>query len=92
MKLRAYVILFLLGLFLAVGVASLQDLPGYMDSDYYFAGGLQLLQGNGFTEPFLWNYLDDPVGIPHPSHAYWFPLASILANLYPRPIGCTGHR
>jgi hypothetical protein len=71
--------LFFLGLLFAFGVASLQALPGYLDSDYYYVGGLQLVQGKGFTEPFLWNYLDEPEGIPHPSHAYWFPLASILA-------------
>ena len=48
------------GLAMAIGIASLQSLPGYLDSDYYFAGGLQLVEGKGFTEPYLWNYLDDP--------------------------------
>ena len=66
---------------MAIGIASLQSLPGYMDSDYYFAGGLQLVEGNGFTEPYLWNYLDGPTGLPHPSHAYWLPLSSILAAI-----------
>ncbi len=76
---RTMLPLFILGLIVALGIASIQDLPGYLDSDYYFAGGLQLVRGKGFTEPYLWNYLDDPTGIPHPSHTYWFPLASILA-------------
>jgi hypothetical protein len=31
------------------------------------------------SEPVLWNYLDDPSGLPHPSHAYWMPLPSFLA-------------
>ena len=79
MSWRTYAILFVLGLVVAVGVASLQDLPGYLDSDYYYVGGLQLVDGKGFTEPFLWNYLDDPAGLPHPSHTYWLPLSSILA-------------
>ncbi|MFZ5822705.1 MAG: hypothetical protein ACOYYJ_22665 [Chloroflexota bacterium] len=78
---RAYAFLFLLGLAAALAVASFQDYPGYMDSDYYFAGGLQLAQGRGFTEPYLWNYLDDPAGLPHPSHTYWLPLSSILAAI-----------
>jgi len=52
-----------------------------MDADYYFAGGIQLANGNGFTEPYLWNYLDDPAGLPHPSHTYWMPLASIVSAL-----------
>jgi len=50
-----------------------------MDADYYYATGVQLAKGEGFTEPFLWNYLDAPEGIPHPSHGYWLPLASLLA-------------
>jgi len=50
-----------------------------MDADYYYAGGIQLANGDGFTEPYLWNYLDDPTGLPHASHLYWMPLASILA-------------
>jgi hypothetical protein len=81
MSWRTYTILFTLGLVVLSGVASLQELPGYLDSDYYFVGGLQLVEGKGFTEPFLWNYLDDPAGLPHPSHTYWLPLSSILAAI-----------
>jgi hypothetical protein len=81
MNWRIYALLFVLGLAVALGTASLQDLPGYLDSDYYFVGGLQLVEGKGFSEPFLWNYLDDPVGLPHPSHTYWYPLSSILAAI-----------
>jgi hypothetical protein len=72
-------ILYLLGLLVAVVVAFLQNSPGYMDADYYMAGGLRLVQGHGFSEIILWNYLDDPAGLPHPSHSYWMPLASIIA-------------
>ena len=79
MNWRIYSFLFLLGLTVSLGTASLQEMPGYLDSDYYFAGGLQLADGEGFTEPFLWNYLDDPEGLPHPSHTYWYPLSSMLA-------------
>jgi len=71
--------LFGLGLLVAVIIASFQDVPGYMDADYYYAGGVRLAGGNGFSEPFLWNYLDDPDGLPHPSHTYWMPLASLVA-------------
>jgi hypothetical protein len=52
-----------------------------MDADYYFAGGTQLARGHGFTEPYIWNYLDDPTGLPHPSHTYWMPLASMVSAL-----------
>ena len=81
MTIRTYLILFLIALAFSIGVASLQSTPGYMDADYYYATGIQLAQGEGFTEPFLWNYLDDPSGLPHPSHAYWMPLTSIISAL-----------
>ncbi len=83
MKRRDYFLLALLGLAAVALVGAFQLSPGYMDADYYYAGGLQLAAGRGFTEPYLWNYLDDPAGLPHPSHAYWMPLASLLAALVP---------
>ena len=58
-----------------------RTLPGYMDADYYFAGGIQLANGKGFTEPYIWNYLSDPQQLPNPSHTYWMPLASIVSAL-----------
>lgn len=79
MKWHYYLILFALGLAVPFAVSRFQNLPGYMDADYYFAGGLQLANGNGFHEPYLWNYLDDPQGLPHPSHTYWMPLSSIIS-------------
>jgi len=60
-------------------VVALQPVPGYMDADYYYAGGKQLASGHGFSDPFLWNYLDHPQGLPHPSNSYWNPLASMVA-------------
>ena len=81
MKFIHYIFLFLFGLGTVLVVACFRISPGYMDADYYFAGGLQLAQGHGFSEPFLWNYLDMPEGIPHPSHTYWMPFPSILAML-----------
>ncbi len=76
---RLVILLYLLGAGLAALAALGQPVPGYMDADYYFAGGLRIAEGSGFTEPFLWNYLDDPTGLPHPSHLYWMPLASLVA-------------
>lgn len=76
---RDLLLLFFCGLLFTSAVAWFQAAPGYMDADYYFAGGLRLVQGHGFTETYLWNYLDHPQSLPHPSHGYWFPLASILA-------------
>jgi len=81
MNWRHYVILFAFGLLVPFAISRFQNLPGYMDADYYFAGGAELAKGNGFTEPYLWNYLDDPQGLPHPSHTYWMPLASIVSAI-----------
>ncbi|MGQ9501174.1 MAG: ArnT family glycosyltransferase [Anaerolineae bacterium] len=53
--------------------------PGYMDAAYSYDIALNLVRGNGLQEPFLWNYLDDPPGLPHPSHLYWMPLSTLLA-------------
>jgi hypothetical protein len=79
MKRRDLFFLFLAGLIFNVCIAWFQHAPGYMDADYYYAGGLRLVQGHGFTETYLWNYLDNPQSLPHPSHAYWYPFASLLA-------------
>ena len=76
---RDLLILFVLGLAVPLVIARFQSLPGYMDADYYFGGGIQLARGNGFNEPYLWNYLADPQGLSTPSHAYWMPLASLVA-------------
>jgi hypothetical protein len=76
---RDLLLLFLLGLAVPLVIAQFQSLPGYMDADYYFGGGIQLARGDGFNEPYLWNYLADPQGLPTPSHAYWMPLASLVA-------------
>jgi hypothetical protein len=72
-------LLFVLGLLVSLGVTFFQRVPGYTDAEYYYGGGLRLFEGQGFSEMILWNYLDDPAGLPHPSHAYWMPLPSILA-------------
>ncbi|HEY9076954.1 MAG TPA: hypothetical protein VIO61_10490 [Anaerolineaceae bacterium] len=70
-------------LFLAgVGTASLaahfESVPGYMDADYYYVTGRELFRGNGFSEPFLWNYLSSPNRLPAVSHTYWMPLSSLI--------------
>lgn len=70
-----------LGLGFAILVTLLQTSPGYMDSEYYYANAIQLVEGKGLFEPFLWNYLDKPAGIPHPAFTYWMPLPSFFAAL-----------
>ena len=58
--------------------------PGYPDSFYYSAVARSLASGQGFSVPYLWNFID--VGsvvpahgvLPIPSNAHWMPLASII--------------
>jgi hypothetical protein len=71
--------LFVLALAVRLITAVLIPRPGYMDAAYYAAGAVHLARGGGLSEPFLWNYLDNPAGIPHPGFLYWMPLPSLLA-------------
>jgi len=76
---RDYLFLLILALIVPLTVAAFQHVPGYMDAAYYYADGTQLASGHGFREPFIWNYLDHPQGLPHPANAYWYPMASLVA-------------
>lgn len=50
-----------------------------MDAAYYYVNAVNLAEGRGFVEDFVWNYLNEPGLPPQPSHLYWMPLTSILA-------------
>ncbi|MFQ5922260.1 MAG: hypothetical protein ACE5M4_05400 [Anaerolineales bacterium] len=71
--------LYVIGLVVCGAAALRIQSPGYMDADYYYATAQQLIDGQGLTEPFLWNHLDDPASLPHVSHLYWMPLPSLLS-------------
>ena len=81
MKKTDTLILSVLQLCILLLVAHYQTIPGNIDADYYFMGGVRLAQGHGFTENYIWNYFNDPVSLPQPSHGYWLPLASIVTAL-----------
>jgi len=84
---RDAALVFALALAVRIAFVLPQAQPGYMDAYYYTVGAQQLAAGRGFTEPFIWNYLDNPSGLPQPSHQYWMPLPSILAALSMRVFG-----
>ena len=77
--LRDTAILVLAGLLSFLPALIFQQVPGYMDAEYYFAGALNLYHGQGFFESYIWNTLNLPPELPAPSHTYWMPLPSILA-------------
>lgn len=87
---RGYLLLGLIGIAAAAIPAFFQQSPGYMDADYYYIGARRLVEGRGFSEMILWNYLDDPTGLPHPSHGYWMPFTSLLAALGMALTGSSG--
>lgn len=71
-------ILLVLGLGFQAIWALLLTYPTYMDAFYYATNGARLANGYGFTEQIIWQYLDQPTGLPTPSHSYWMPLTSII--------------
>lgn len=81
MKPGKWVLLGAGGLLVTILVAFFQTVPGYMDAEYYYAGGMRIANNLWKTEPFIWNYLDNPAGLPHVSFTYWMPLASVLAGI-----------
>ncbi|MEZ6074075.1 MAG: hypothetical protein R3C10_28305 [Pirellulales bacterium] len=69
----------LLGIASIVGIVLLVviDEPGYTDA-YYYNAVQRLADGDGLTDPYLWNFLNAPDELPVPSHTYWMPLSSLL--------------
>ncbi|MGD2179357.1 MAG: hypothetical protein PVG71_16225, partial [Anaerolineae bacterium] len=76
---RDVVCLLTVGVLVRLLTASAITRPGYMDAAYYTAGAVSMARSGGFSEPFIWNYLSDPSGLPHPGFLYWMPLSSFLA-------------
>jgi len=64
--------------------------PTYMDAYYYTTNGQQLAMGAGFEEMIIWQFLDNPEGVPTPSHTYWMPLTSIIVSIGYRLTGTFG--
>ena len=79
MRLKDYSLLFVLGLLVFTLAAIFERVPGYMDADYYYAGAVRLAHGDGWVEPYLWNYLNNPPSLPQPAFGYWMPLVSLVA-------------
>ena len=75
---RAYLTLFLITVAFRLATALPLTYAGYMDASYAMHVAENLARGRCFVEDVLWNYLDHPMGLPHPSNLYWMPLPSIL--------------
>lgn len=75
---RDYALLLVLVLAFRVVTALPLQQAGYMDASYYMHVAENLAAGRGLVENVIWNYLDEPQGLPHPSNLYWMPLPSLL--------------
>jgi hypothetical protein len=78
---RDPLLVFVLALIVRTLAALPQEQPHYFDAYYYHDVAENLYVGRGFVEDFIWNYLDAPSTVTHPSNLYWTPLSSILAWL-----------
>ncbi len=52
--------------------------PGIADPNHYYNMGLRLLDGQGFTIDYVWQYNIPPAAIVHPED-HWMPLAALIA-------------
>ncbi len=78
---RVYLGLYVLALVIRLALAWPVTGPSYFDSAYYANAAESLVAGHRLTDQVIWNYLDDPAGLPRPSQLYWLPLDTWLAAL-----------
>jgi hypothetical protein len=81
MTYRRYAALFIIGVLVLLVIAAIETVPGYMDADYYYVMGLRIASNHGWSEPIIWNYLNDPQALPQPAFTYWMPFAAIFAGM-----------
>ncbi|OQB28499.1 MAG: hypothetical protein BWY10_00433 [Chloroflexi bacterium ADurb.Bin180] len=71
---------------IAVGVRTATALqlaaPSSFDAQYYYLVAKNLVAGRGLVVDALWQFLDRPVGFPHPAGGVWLPLPSLLQALF----------
>jgi hypothetical protein len=76
---KKYILLSFLSIIILGIFTYFQRAPGYMDAEYYFGMGLRIANSKSLSEPYIWNYLTEPVGIPHPGFSFWMPLPAFLS-------------
>lgn len=79
MKKSDYGILFVVALAFFGLIATLQQVPGYMDAEYYFGQSARITVHHDLIEPFVWNYLNNPTSVTVPGFAFWLPMTSFAA-------------
>ncbi len=67
------------------------NFPGIADPNHYYNMGVRLVEGDGFTINYIWQYNDNYASIVHPDD-YWVPLTGILAALPMKFFGIGVHQ
>jgi hypothetical protein len=55
--------------------------PGDNDAVFYYTVAESLASGRGFQVDYIWHYLSQPAGLPHPANDYWMPLTAVIISL-----------
>lgn len=82
---RDLIVLGAVALVARAAAALVVDWPPFTDPAYYSLIAERLADGQGFTTPVLWSFLEvgsrlpDPAVLPVPSNAHWMPLTSIVS-------------
>ncbi|PKO05576.1 MAG: hypothetical protein CVU41_10915 [Chloroflexi bacterium HGW-Chloroflexi-3] len=78
MRKRDLILLYFVALIILSLTLIFQPDPGYMDSEFYYLGARQIINGS-LEIPVIWNYLDNTSSFPAPIFSYWMPFPSFLA-------------
>ncbi len=81
MSWKNYLICALISLIVLLCLVWFQNVPGYMDAEYYYSMGLRIAKSGEFSEPFVWNYLSGANSVPHSGFDYWMPLPALVAAI-----------
>ncbi|MEL7435219.1 MAG: glycosyltransferase family 39 protein [Chloroflexota bacterium] len=60
-------------------VYSTGNAPDFFDAYYHYHVAENLATGDGFTEDFVWVYINPPERLPAPAYRYWMPATSWIA-------------
>lgn len=61
-------------------VYSTSNQPDFFDAHYHYHVGENLATGAGFTEDFVWVYINPPQSLPAPAYRYWMPATAWIAS------------
>jgi len=78
---KKYIWAFLIGLAIFSLYLIKVEVPGYMDGEYYYGMGLRIASGEGWSEPYIWNFISDAEVVPHPGFTYWMPGPALITAL-----------